>query len=53
MVARTLGSLDKVGSTKMTRDRTRTAGIDTSKHHIDVAIAGEPDTFAVPNTAQG
>ena len=37
----------------MTRDSIRTAGIDTSKHQLDAAIAGEPDTFAVPNTAQG
>jgi transposase len=40
MVARTQGSFDKDGATKMTNSTILTAGIDTSKAKLDVAIHG-------------
>jgi transposase len=40
MVARTQGSFDKDGTTKMSNSTTVTAGIDTGKTRLDVAIHG-------------
>lgn len=52
MVAGTQGSLNKAGSTKM-RQVSRTAGIDTSKAKLDVAIHGGGEHWQVVNTAVG
>ncbi|MGB8258835.1 MAG: IS110 family transposase, partial [Terracidiphilus sp.] len=53
MVARTTGSLDKVGSSKMTNTSIPTAGIDTSKDKLDVAVYGRPGSFTVENSPDG
>jgi transposase len=53
MVAGTTGSLDKAGSTKMTQTNTLTAGIDTSKAKLDVAVHGRTECWQVANTPQG
>jgi transposase len=54
MVAGARGSFHKAGSTKMTNTNTRTAGIDTSKHRLDVAFdEGQPAGFQVTNDAPG
>ena len=53
MVAGTLGSLNKAGSTKMSDIITLTAGIDTSKNTLDMAIHGQPKQLHVPNTSAG
>jgi transposase len=53
MVAGTLGSFDKVGSTKMTQTSTLTAGIDTSKAKLDIAIDGKPERWQVANASKG
>jgi transposase len=52
MVAGTHGSLNKAGSTKMTQI-SRTAGIDTSKAKLDVAVHGRVEHWQVDNTAVG
>jgi|SRR5579862_3090773 len=52
MVAGTNGSLNKAGSTKMTQIST-TAGIDTSKAKLDVALAGRVERWQVDNTLAG
>jgi transposase len=52
MVAGTLGSLNKAGSTKMTQI-SRTAGIDTSKAKLDVAVYGGVERWQIENTAVG
>jgi transposase len=52
MVAGTNGSLNKAGSTKMTQIST-TAGIDTSKAKLDVALHGRAEHWRVENTAVG
>jgi transposase len=52
MVAGTQGSLNKAGSTKMTQIST-TAGIDTSKAKLDVAVHGRTEGFQVTNTLAG
>lgn len=52
MVAGTPGSLNKAGSTKMTQIST-TAGIDTSKVKLDVAVHGGSERWQVANTAVG
>jgi transposase len=52
MVAGTHGSLNKAGSTKMTQI-SRTAGIDTSKAKLDVAVQGRAEHWQVDNTAVG
>ena len=52
MVAGTTGSLNKAGSTKMTQIST-TAGIDTSKAKLDVAIHGRTEHWQVDNTPAG
>lgn len=58
MVAGTLGSLNKAGSTKMakisTKSRgTKSGGIDTSKDKLDAAIYGHDGTLTVDNTPVG
>jgi transposase len=52
MVAGTYGSLNKAGSTKMTQI-SRTAGIDTSKARLDVAVYGGAERWQVENTPSG
>jgi transposase len=46
------GSLNKAGSTKMTQI-SRTAGIDTSKAKLDIAIHGGSERWQVDNTPAG
>jgi len=46
------GSLHKAGSTKMTKNNTRTVGIDTSKAKLDVAIHGG-ECWQVTNEMSG
>jgi len=53
MVAGTLGSLDKEGATKMTHSSVITAGIDTAKDKLDIAIHGQPGGFTVQNNLAG
>jgi transposase len=48
-----LGSLHKAGSTKMTQTNITTAGIDTSKAKLDIAIHGRPERWQVENTSRG
>jgi transposase len=52
MVAGTHGSLNKAGSKKMTQI-SRTAGIDTSKAKLDIAVHGGDEHWQVENTAAG
>jgi len=52
MVAGTYGSLNKAGSTKMTQIST-TAGIDTSKAKLDIAVHGRVEHWQVENTSVG
>jgi len=52
MVAGTPGSLNKAGSTKMTQI-SKTAGIDTSKAKLDVAVHGGGECWQVENTPAG
>jgi transposase len=52
MVAGTRGSLNKAGSRKMTQ-LSRTAGIDTSKAKLDVAVHGGTEHWQVENSARG
>ena len=53
MVAGTLGSLNKAGSTKMSDSITLIAGIDTSKNSLDLAIHGRSGVVHVANTLAG
>jgi transposase len=53
MVAGTFGSLHKAGSTKMTQTITPTAGIDTAKAKLDIAVHGSGECWQVANTAPG
>src|SRR5882762_6633953 len=53
MVAGTTGSLHKAGSTKMTQISTITAGIDTSKAKLDIAIDGQTMRWQVSNNLPG
>jgi transposase len=48
-----LGSLHKAGSTKMTKTNTLTAGIDTSKLKLDIAVAGRAERWQVANALPG
>ena len=48
-----LGSLHKAGSTKMTKTNTRTAGIDTGKYKLDVAVHGQATPWQVDNKPPG
>ena len=52
MVAGTHGSFNKAGSTKMTQI-SRTAGIDTSKAKLDIAVHGGVERWQVGNTLVG
>src|SRR5579859_3607501 len=52
MVAGTQGSLNKAGSTKMTQN-SGTAGIDTSKAKLDVAVHGGAERWQVANSLPG
>lgn len=52
MVAGTQGSLNKAGSTKMTQI-SRTAGIDTSKAKLDVAVHCGAERWQVANSLRG
>ncbi len=52
MVAGTHGSLNKAGSTKMTQNST-TAGIDTSKAKLDIAVHGRTERWQVDNAVFG
>lgn len=53
MVARTQGSLYKAGSTKMSNVTMVTAGIDTAKDKLDVALTGQQHVFTVDNQKSG
>ena len=48
-----LGSLHKAGSTKMTQTSMTTAGIDTSKAKLDIAVHGRTERWQVPNSLPG
>jgi transposase len=48
-----LGSLHKAGSTKMTEAITTTAGIDTSKLKLDIAVHGRTERWQVANALPG
>jgi transposase len=48
-----LGSLHKAGSTKMTQTNTTTAGIDTSKLKLDIAVHGGTERWQFANTLPG
>jgi len=52
MVAGTHGSLNKAGATKMTQIST-TAGIDTSKAKLDIAVHGRIEHWQVENALVG
>jgi transposase len=53
MVARTPGSFHKAGSTKMTNLTTPTAGIDTAKDKLDMAVHGHSLQLTVENQLTG
>lgn len=53
MVAGTQGSLHKAGSTKMSKINTLTAGIDTSKAKLDIAVHGRGEGWQVENNPLG
>lgn len=53
MVAGTLGSLDKEGAMKMADNTIITAGIDTSKDKLDIAIHGQAGGLIVQNQTAG
>src|SRR5579871_5129191 len=53
MVAGTSGSSNKAGSRKMMKDSTLTAGIDTAKDKLDVAIHGLADRSTFDNSPAG
>jgi transposase len=53
MVEGTMGSENKGGSTKMSKTSMASAGIDTGKHKLDVAIDGGEELLQVDNTAKG
>jgi transposase len=48
-----LGSLYKAGSKKMTQINTTTAGIDTSKAKLDIAVHDRTERWQVANTLSG
>jgi transposase len=48
-----LGSLHKAGSTKMTQVITTTAGIDTCKAKLDIAVHGRTERWQFDNTPIG
>jgi transposase len=53
MVEGTEGSHHKEGSTKMSKNTTVYAGIDTGKHKLDVAIDGSKEGLQVDNNGEG
>jgi transposase len=53
MVAGTVGSLHKAGSRKMVEVNMVTAGIDTAKDQLDVAVHGQAGGFTVANNPAG
>src|SRR5260370_7150848 len=53
MVEGTEGSHHKGGSTKMAKDTTICAGIDTGKRKLDVALDGSSEQLQVGNTPEG
>jgi transposase len=53
MVEGTEGSHHKEGSTKMGKNSTVSAGIDTGKHKLDVAIDGGAERLQADNSAEG
>lgn len=53
MVEGTKGSHHKEGSTKMRKNTTVSAGIDTGKHKLDVAIEGGAERLQVDNAPIG
>jgi len=53
MVAGTLGSFDKEGSMKMAQSSIISAGIDTSKDKLDIAIHGQAGRLVVENAVAG
>lgn len=53
MVAGTKGSHHKEGTTKMTETNILAAGIDTSKHKLDVAIHGDRQRWQFDNAPAG
>jgi transposase len=48
-----LGSLYKAGSKKMTQINTTTAGIDTSKAKLDIAVHDRTERWQIANTLSG
>src|SRR3982750_2757109 len=48
-----LGSLHKAGSTKMMKNSTVVAGIDTAKEKLDVAVHGRAFRWRVANMVSG
>ena len=48
-----LGSLHKAGSRKMTQTNITTAGIDTSKAKLDIAVHGRTERWQVANALPG
>src|ERR1700729_3871823 len=48
-----LGSLHKAGSTKMTQTNILTAGIDTSKAKLDVAVHDRTERWQIANALPG
>jgi transposase len=53
MVAGTTWFASQAGSTKMTQTITLTAGIDTSKAKLDIAVDGRTERWQVDNTSRG
>jgi transposase len=53
MVEGTWGSHHKEGSKKMSKRSTVSAGIDTGKHKLDVALDGWPQRLQIDNTSDG
>jgi transposase len=53
MVDGTPGSLNKAGSMTMALSITLTAGIDTGKEKLDIAVHGQKGALTVTNNARG
>jgi transposase len=53
MVVGTFGSFEKDGPTKLAEHSTLTAGIDTAKDKLDIAIVGQLSSLQVPNSLVG
>jgi transposase len=50
MVARTSGSQTRQGAKKMAKRTTKSAGIDTSKHTLDIAVHGRSERLQAANS---